>query len=93
MPSLTPTRPPVLAGRLRRGLDGASVRAYLLLLGLLTSLLSALLRGSARRDERGDVPGWVLVTVMTAGLVSALYLIAKDELSSMLRTALRSVTT
>ncbi len=21
------------------------------------------------RDERGDVPGWVLVTVMTAGLV------------------------
>ncbi len=23
-----------------------------------------------RRDERGDVPGWVLITVMTAGLVA-----------------------
>ena len=29
------------------------------------------------RDERGDVPGWVLVTVMTAGLVGALYSLAK----------------
>ena len=24
-------------------------------------------------DERGDVPGWVLVTLMTAGLVVALW--------------------
>ncbi|MEY5145529.1 MAG: hypothetical protein RL745_898, partial [Actinomycetota bacterium] len=27
-------------------------------------------------SSRGDVPGWVLVTVMTAGLVTALWLIA-----------------
>jgi hypothetical protein len=26
------------------------------------------------RDERGDVPGWVLVTVMTAGLVVAVWI-------------------
>ena len=25
------------------------------------------------RDDRGDVPGWVLVTLMTAGLVVALW--------------------
>ena len=25
------------------------------------------------RDERGDVPGWVLVTVMTAGLVTVIW--------------------
>jgi hypothetical protein len=25
-----------------------------------------------RRSERGDVPGWVLITVMSAGLVAAL---------------------
>lgn len=43
------------------------------------------------RDERGDVPGWVLVTVMTAGLVVGLWGIADDTLSQMLRDALASV--
>jgi hypothetical protein len=43
------------------------------------------------RDQRGDVPGWVLVTVMTAGLVGALYALAKPQLSDMLTTALNSV--
>ena len=43
------------------------------------------------RDERGDVPGWVLVTVMTAGLVGALYSLAKPQLSQMLTAALDSV--
>jgi hypothetical protein len=45
----------------------------------------------AHRDERGDVPGWVLITVMTAGLVAALWAIAGPELGNMLRDALRSV--
>ena len=31
---------------------------------------------SGGRPERGDVPGWVLVTLMTAGLVTALWLVA-----------------
>ena len=43
------------------------------------------------RDERGDVPGWVLITVMTAGLVAGLWAIAGPQLSSMLRAALSSV--
>ena len=43
------------------------------------------------RDERGDVPGWVLITVMTAGLVMAIWGVAKGELTSMLRDALNSV--
>ena len=43
------------------------------------------------RDERGDVPGWVLVTVMTAGLVGAIWGIARDQLGSMLTAALSSV--
>jgi hypothetical protein len=43
------------------------------------------------RDERGDVPGWVLITVMTAGLVAALWAIAGPQLSQMLRDALSSV--
>jgi hypothetical protein len=43
------------------------------------------------KDERGDVPGWVLITVMTAGLVAALWAIAGPQLSQMLRDALTSV--
>ena len=50
-----------------------------------------LLAADERRNERGDVPGWVLITVMTAGLVGALWAIAGDQLGSMLREALRSV--
>ena len=42
-------------------------------------------------DERGDVPGWVLVTVMTAGLVTAIWGLADDQLRQMLADALGSV--
>lgn len=42
-------------------------------------------------DDRGDVPGWVLVTVMTAGLVTAIWLIADDQLTSVLNRAISSV--
>ena len=43
------------------------------------------------RDERGDVPGWVLVTVMTAGLVMVIWGVAEGQLRSMLSAALSSV--
>jgi hypothetical protein len=45
----------------------------------------------APRDERGDVPGWVLITLMTAALVSALWLVAEDQLVALFRSALASV--
>ena len=45
----------------------------------------------ARDSERGDVPGWVLITVMTAGLVAALWAVAGGQLSQMLSDALSSV--
>jgi hypothetical protein len=41
--------------------------------------------------DRGDVPGWVLVTVMTAGLVTAIWLIADDQLTQVLNRAISSV--
>ena len=44
-----------------------------------------------QRDERGDVPGWVLVTVMTAGLVMVIWGVAEDQLRSMLSAALSKV--
>ena len=51
------------------------------------------LRSLARhiRSDRGDVPGWVLVTVMTAGLVTAIWLIADGQLTAILNRALVSV--
>ncbi len=42
-------------------------------------------------EERGDVPGWVLITVMTAGLVAGLWAVAGPALEGMLRQALDSV--
>jgi hypothetical protein len=40
------------------------------------------------RDDRGDVPGWVLITLMTAGIVMALWIVAEPKLSSLLSSAL-----
>jgi len=55
-------------------------------------LLALTLRVRDRtRDQRGDVPGWVLITVMTAGLVAALWAVAGPQLNQMLRDALQSV--
>lgn len=42
-------------------------------------------------DERGDVPGWVMITVMSAGLVAILSAVAGPRLSSMLENALSAV--
>ena len=53
--------------------------------------LRRLLERSLRRTERGDVPGWVLITLMTAGLVTALWVVAKDQLVDMFQSALSSV--
>jgi hypothetical protein len=57
---------------------------------LITRLVLAL-TAPRQRDDRGDVPGWVLVTVMTAGLVGALWKLAGPQLNSMLTSALDSV--
>jgi hypothetical protein len=41
--------------------------------------------------DRGDVPGWVLVTIMTAGLVTALWVVADDKLKQLFNDALDGV--
>ncbi|CAM3663301.1 hypothetical protein NOMA109596_05930 [Nocardioides marinus] len=58
---------------------------------LALTLVGALPLTERPRDQRGDVPGWVLVTVMSAGIVGVLTIVAQDELSSLLRRALRQV--
>ncbi len=42
-------------------------------------------------EDRGDVPGWVLVTLMTAGLVVAIWLIAGPALVNVFETAMQRV--
>lgn len=41
--------------------------------------------------DRGDVPGWVLVTLMTAGLVSVLWFVAGDALQTLFVDAISGV--
>lgn len=49
--------------------------------------------GSAegRRRDRGDVPGWVMITVMTAIVVIALLAVFKEQVLSAVRSAFDKV--
>lgn len=42
-------------------------------------------------DERGDVPGWVLITLMTAGLVVVIWALAGPALSGLFEQAIDRV--
>lgn len=42
-------------------------------------------------DERGDVPGWVLIVLMTSALVIAIWGVARDRLVSIVSGALDTV--
>jgi hypothetical protein len=44
------------------------------------------------RDDRGDVPGWVLITLMTAGLVVLIWALAGPALTQVFEQAMDSVT-
>ena len=44
-----------------------------------------------RADDRGDVPGWVLVTLMTAGLVITLWAVAGPRLEEVFNDAIDRV--
>lgn len=43
-------------------------------------------------DDRGDVPGWVLITLMTAGLVIIIWGLAGPALSAVFQQAIDRVT-
>lgn len=42
-------------------------------------------------DDTGDVPGWVLVTLMTAGLVVVIWAVAGPALSALFEQAIQRV--
>lgn len=43
------------------------------------------------RDDRGDVPGWVLITLMTAALVILIWALAGPALSDIFQNAIDKV--
>lgn len=43
-------------------------------------------------SDRGDVPGWVLITLMTAGLVIIIWGLAGPALSAVFEQAIERVT-
>jgi hypothetical protein len=58
---------------------------------LIHQLLFRLHQRLLLRDERGDVPGWVLITIMTAGIVAVLWQFAQPYLRDILEQALEAV--
>jgi len=48
-------------------------------------------RGRPPLGERGDVPGWVLITLMTAALVVLIWGVASDRLVEIFNRAMDSV--
>ena len=63
---------------------------------LRTSAVSAPARGARRfrgadHPERGDVPGWVMITLMSAVLVAALLALAGPALEGLFNQAMDKV--
>ena len=65
------------------------MRAYAYVTAALAAL-TARVRGED--PERGDVPGWVMITVMTAALVLAILIPFRTAIVNAVSTALTSVT-
>ena len=65
------------------------MRAYAYLMTVLGALTERL---RADDPERGDVPGWVMITVMTAALVLAILVPFRAAIVTAVQNALTSVT-
>lgn len=57
----------------------------------MSTLLTRLRTAHDEAPDRGDVPGWVMVTLMTAGLVVALWAVAGPRLIALFNTAIDRV--
>ena len=66
------------------------MRLYAVLLAALAALAA---RVKGDEPERGDVPGWVMITVMTAALVLAILVPFREAIVAAVQNALASVTT
>lgn len=76
-----------------RALIVTTLLSVLGLIGGLASTASSPRRRGRRgsRPDRGDVPGWVLITVMTAALVVALWALAGEAFTSLFTDSINKV--
>lgn len=76
--------------RLRRS---ALLPTVMLVIAFTTTLdgVRASARARLAEPERGDVPGWVMVTLMTAGLVAVVWLLADEWLRALFQQAVERV--
>jgi hypothetical protein len=58
---------------------------------MLLLALTAVHRPAKDHPERGDVPGWVMITLMSAVLVAALLALAGPALEAMFNQAMDKV--
>jgi len=58
---------------------------------IFTAALALRARMPREHPDRGDVPGWVLIVLMTAGLVVAIWAIAGPALSEVFNDAIERV--
>ena len=58
---------------------------------LVSTLLVRAKRNAQDNPERGDVPGWVMITMMSAVLVAAILAIAQPAVTKMFNDAIALV--
>jgi hypothetical protein len=78
-------------GEAKESFNGKLIESFIkinLRIAQKTQLLSKSRIFRALADQRGDVPGWVLVVLMTTGLVTAIWTIAAPRLTAILRNSL-----
>ena len=59
---------------------------------LIAAVAALVARVRGEDPERGDVPGWVMITVMTAALVLAILIPFREAIVTAVQSALDSVT-
>ncbi|MDR6639386.1 hypothetical protein [Paenarthrobacter nitroguajacolicus] len=71
----------------------STVAALVLILGCSSLLAAAVGRTAtaAEDHERGDVPGWVMITLMSAVLVAGLLALAAPALNDLFNQAIHQV--
>ncbi len=57
----------------------------------MNAISSVRVRVSGDDPERGDVPGWVLITLMTAVIVAGIWGFAQGALQNILESALCTI--
>lgn len=80
-----------LVGRCNRLITGLFAKVYVSVYHGIAQMRQKLVSTKSTGTERGDVPGWVLVVLMTTGLVTAIWMIAAPRLTAILRNSLDSM--